>query len=137
VHEKRIALRWRDLDASGHVNNAVYLTYIEELLDDWLARTLEAAPTSFVTAHVAIDFRRELRLSDEAVVGRCALVRLGTTSLTTRAELFAAGGALAAEADVVLVAYEPASRRPRPLTAAERVALEAHIARAQDGAASC
>jgi acyl-CoA thioester hydrolase len=137
VHEKRIALRWRDLDASGHVNNAVYLTYIEELLDEWLARTLASAPTSFVTARVAIDFRRELRLSDEAVVGRCALVRLGTSSLTMRAELFAAGGALAAEADVVLVAYEAASRRPRPLTAAERVALEAHIAHAEDGAASC
>jgi acyl-CoA thioester hydrolase len=30
VHEKRIEIRWRDLDAAGHVNNAVFLTYLEE-----------------------------------------------------------------------------------------------------------
>ena len=35
MHEKRIDLRWRDLDAYGHVNQAVYLTFGEEVLDDW------------------------------------------------------------------------------------------------------
>jgi acyl-CoA thioesterase FadM len=31
VHEKQIEIRWRDQDAYGHVNNAVYLTYLEEV----------------------------------------------------------------------------------------------------------
>mgnify|MGYP000461611978 CR=1 FL=1 len=37
VHEKRIEIRWRDQDAYQHVNQAVYLTYLEETLDDWIA----------------------------------------------------------------------------------------------------
>ena len=32
-HEIRIKIRWRDMDAYGHVNNAVYLTYLEECRD--------------------------------------------------------------------------------------------------------
>ena len=39
-HEKRIEIRWRDLDALGHVNNAVYATYLEECCDEWAARAL-------------------------------------------------------------------------------------------------
>ena len=31
MHEKRIEIRWRDMDAFRHVNNAVYLTYLEEV----------------------------------------------------------------------------------------------------------
>jgi acyl-CoA thioester hydrolase len=40
VHQKRIEIRWRDLDAYNHVNNAVYLTYLEEARDEWLERAL-------------------------------------------------------------------------------------------------
>ena len=40
MHEKRIEIRWRDVDNYGHVNNAVYLTYLEEVRDEWLAQTL-------------------------------------------------------------------------------------------------
>ena len=36
VHEERIAIRWRDVDNYGHVNNAVYLTYLEEARDAWV-----------------------------------------------------------------------------------------------------
>ena len=34
VHEKRIEIRWRDIDAFRHVNNAVYATYLEECRDE-------------------------------------------------------------------------------------------------------
>ena len=40
MHEKQIEIRWRDQDAYGHVNNAVYLTYLEEVRDEWLERAL-------------------------------------------------------------------------------------------------
>ena len=42
MHEKRIEIRWRDLDAYGHVNNAVYPTYLEECRDEWLERRCSA-----------------------------------------------------------------------------------------------
>ena len=43
VHEKRLEIRWSDLDAFGHVNNAVYLAYLEECRDEWLDVALCAA----------------------------------------------------------------------------------------------
>jgi len=48
VHEKRIEVRWRDVDNYGHVNNAVYLTYLEEVRDEWLARTLRAEDVAHI-----------------------------------------------------------------------------------------
>src|ERR1700756_3929243 len=38
VHEMRIAVRWGDLDAVGHVNNTIYFRYFESLRIEWLAR---------------------------------------------------------------------------------------------------
>ena len=125
MHEKRIEIRWRDLDAYNHVNNAVYLTYLEEARDEWLERTLGAddAAWGYVIARVAIDFRRELTQDDDAVVATCALARLGNSSVTTREELRTAAGELAAEAETVLVAVDQESRSPRPISDAERTAL--------------
>jgi acyl-CoA thioester hydrolase len=40
--EKRIEIRWRDVDAYGHVNNAVYLNYLEEARDAWVQAVLGA-----------------------------------------------------------------------------------------------
>ena len=38
VHRKRIPIRWRDMDAYGHVNNAVFLNYLEEARDEMVRR---------------------------------------------------------------------------------------------------
>jgi acyl-CoA thioester hydrolase len=124
VHEKNIEIRWRDLDAYGHVNNAVYLTYLEEVRDEWLERTLgsDESVWDYVIARVAIDFRRELTQGDDEVVARCTLARVGNSSLTTREELFV-GGQVAAEAEAVLVARDRESGRARPLFERERLAL--------------
>jgi acyl-CoA thioester hydrolase len=64
MHEKEIEIRWRDVDAYGHVNNAVFLTYLEEARDEWLERALGADGNAwdYVLARVAVDFRRELTL---------------------------------------------------------------------------
>ena len=108
MHEKRIEVRWRDVDAYGHVNNAVYLTYLEEVRDEWLARTLrdEESVWDYVIAHVSIDFRREVTQADDEVVATCRLERIGTASVRTREEVRTAAGALAAEAAAVLVARD-------------------------------
>jgi acyl-CoA thioester hydrolase len=124
VHEKEIEIRWRDLDAYGHVNNAVYLTYLEEVRDEWLERTLDSdeAAWDYVIARVAVDFRRELTQTDDRVVARCTLQRIGTSSLTTHEELLV-GEDIAAEAQAVLVARDRSTGRSRPLSEPERVAL--------------
>ena len=125
-HEKRVEIRWSDVDAYMHVNNAVYATYFEECRDEWVERTLGAAGDSwdFVLARVAIDFRRELRLEDEEVTVSCALERIGNSSLTLREQIRTRDGDLAAEAEAVLVARDRTLGRSRPLSEAEREAFE-------------
>jgi acyl-CoA thioester hydrolase len=122
VHEKRIEIRWRDLDAASHVNNAVFLTYLEEARDEWLDRTLGEG-WDYLLARVAVDYRRELRLEDDEVLARCGVAGVGTSSVTTREELLTVAGELAAKAEAVVVARDPASGRPRPLSAEERATL--------------
>lgn len=124
---KQIEIRWRDQDALAHVNQAVYLTYVEEVLDAWIGEALglEAGRVwTYVAARVSIDFRSELRLSDRVVEGTCALVRVGSSSVTARIELRAPDGRLAAESEIVIVARDPSSGRSRPLLESEREAFE-------------
>ena len=126
VHEKRIEIRWRDVDAYRHVNNAVYATYLEECRDEWAEAVLgeDGDLWGFVLARVAIDFRRELTLEDDAVIVSCRLVRVGNSSVTTREEVRTLDGELSAEAEAVLVARDAEASRSRPLTEAERASFE-------------
>lgn len=127
THEKRIEIRWRDLDALRHVNNAVYATYLEEARDEWFVRALgpDGNFWDYVLARVAIDFRRELNQDDEALVVRTRLVRIGTSSLTFREEIVSLAGWVAAEAESVVVARDRDTGRSRPFTDAERADLSA------------
>jgi acyl-CoA thioesterase FadM len=59
------------------------------------------------------------------VRARCALDSLGTSSVRTREEVVVGSGEVAAEAEAVLVARDPETRQPRPLTESERDRLEA------------
>jgi acyl-CoA thioester hydrolase len=131
VHEKLIEIRWRDMDGYRHVNNAAYLTYLEEARDEWLSSVLGGmeAIYDYVLARVAIDFRRELRQEDEEVRVRCRLDRIGNSSIRTREEVLTRDGKLAAEAEAVLVAREFGEGRSRPLTDVERAAFEREAAR--------
>jgi acyl-CoA thioester hydrolase len=126
AHEKEIEIRWRDVDGYGHVNNAVFLTYLEEARDEWLERALGSHGDAwdYVIARVEVDFRRELTLADDRVLSRCSLHSLGTSSVSTREELMTLGGEVAAEAEAVLVARDRETRRSRPLSERERAALE-------------
>jgi acyl-CoA thioester hydrolase len=129
TYEQRIEVRWRDVDALRHVNNAVYATYLEECRDGWLERVLgdDGALWDYVLARVAIDFRREIGLDEEAVLARVTLVRIGTSSLTLREEIRLLDGTLAAEAESVIVARDHETGRSRPLTEVERAALGAAL----------
>ncbi len=126
MHEKRIEIRWRDVDAFRHVNNAVYATYLEECRDELFEQVLARVgdPWDYALARVAIDFRRELTQEDAEVVVRCAIARVGRSSVALREEIRALDGELSAEAEAVLVARDRVTGRSRPLTDAEREAFE-------------
>ena len=123
--EVPIHIRWRDVDSYGHVNNAVYLTYLEEARDHWVGTTLPG--TDFVIVRVAIDYRRELSLEDEDVLVTCRGTGYGTSSIRTAEQVIAKAGWIAAEAESVVVAHDDRTRAARPLTDQERALLDEAI----------
>jgi len=129
--ERRVELRWRDMDAYGHVNNAVTLNYLEEAPDAWVQEALGKVTDTwdFVLARVAIDFKQELKQEDGAVLVRCALDSFGRSSVRTREEIVKQDETISAVAESVIVARDPLVGRSRPLNDAEREALDRELQR--------
>jgi acyl-CoA thioester hydrolase len=97
VHRDRV--RFRDCDAMGHVNNAVFSTYLEESRIGVLGDLID-----FILARVEIDFRSELRMGEEVEVRtRCS--RIGAKSFDLE-HVISAGDRVVAEAKSVLVSYD-------------------------------
>jgi acyl-CoA thioester hydrolase len=110
-------VRFRDCDAMGHVNNAVFSTYLEQARIAALGG-LDA----FILARVEIDFRAELRAGEEIEV-RSRCTRIGTKSFDLEHEIWAADRKVA-DAKSVLVSYDYAAAQSVPLTEALRRRLE-------------
>ncbi|HEX2282335.1 MAG TPA: thioesterase family protein [Thermomicrobiales bacterium] len=132
--ETVVALRWRDMDAYGHVNHVVYLTYLEQGRDAAIAHILRDTPGEggYVVVRVAIDYRRELRLADGPVTVSCGVSTIGGASAQTRETIRTASGELAAEAEAVLVKFDRETRRSRQWTYDERLAFAAAGARPRE-----
>lgn len=117
--EVPVELRWRDLDALNHVNNASFLTYFEEARLRWFA-TLRGPWSgerySPVLAAVQVDYHRQLGWPAQVVV-ELGCERVGRTSLTLAHRLIGAGdrGAIYAAGTSVLVWVDPGSGKPVPL----------------------
>ena len=106
---QREHVRFRDCDAMGHVNNAVYSTYLEQARIGILGGL-----DPFILARVEIDFRAELRAGEDVEVrSRCP--RIGTKSFDLAHEIWA-GERLVAEAKSVLVGYDYEAGASVPLT---------------------
>jgi acyl-CoA thioester hydrolase len=107
VHRERV--RFRDCDAMGHVNNAVFSTYLEEARIGVLGGL-----SPFILARVEIDFRSQLRAGEEIEVGtRCP--RTGTKSFDLEHQI-RANGRVIADAKSVLVAYDYEAEASVPLS---------------------
>jgi acyl-CoA thioester hydrolase len=114
VHRERV--RFRDCDAMGHVNNAVFSTYLEEARIGVLGGL-----ASFILARVEIDFVSQLRAGEEVEVGsRCA--RIGTKSFDLEHEI-RADGRVIARARSVLVGYDYGLEQSVPVPEELRRAL--------------
>ena len=126
----RIPIRWRDVDAYGHVNNAVFLNYLEEARDRLVGSLFGDRSWDFVVARVAIDFRTELNQDDREAVVSSWVTGFGNSSVRTAERVVKADGTLSAEAESVLVPRDPATGRSRPLSDEEKGILKAAIAAA-------
>jgi acyl-CoA thioester hydrolase len=67
IFEMDIEIRFRDLDALGHVNNAVYFTYFEEGRKNFSKAVFQVKSPSdfaFIMAHIRCDYLRPVKMSD-------------------------------------------------------------------------
>ena len=133
MFERLVPVRWRDTDAQGHVNHAVFLTYLEEGRDAFYAQAIGADP-SYVVVRIEVDLRAEVRHPDRHVTVRIQAERLGTTSLTTRETILTPAGEVVAEARVVTVRWDPGQRMPIPFSETERLRLSAAMTGSPDHA---
>lgn len=102
----RDTVRFRDLDGMGHVNNAVFFTYMESARIAYLA-SLGAGDNpqqSLILARAEADFRSPIAFGEEIEVG-VRTARMGTKSFELEYEV-RADGRLAAEGKSVLVGYD-------------------------------
>jgi acyl-CoA thioester hydrolase len=119
-------VRFRDLDPMGHVNNAVFLTYIEQGRVAFLAEVGAATgleEMNMVVARVEIDFRAPVRLGQEVEISVRA-TRFGTKSFDLDYVL-RVDGEIVAEAKSVQVAYDYDRREPVALPTEWREKLTA------------
>ena len=119
-------VRFRDLDPMGHVNNAVFLTYIEQARVAFFAAVgaaTELEDMSLIIARVEIDFKAPVRLGQELEIAVRAS-RFGTKSFDFDYVL-RVDGEVVAEAKSVQVAYDYNRREAIPLPAEWRERLTA------------
>lgn len=120
----------RDTDALGHVNNAVYVNWFEEVRTSYVCarRGLrDMAEVDFILASTTVHFRSPVYML-ETIDMRCAPVRLGTSSWDLAYEGRArADGRLIVEGVSTQVQYDYAARRKAPIPAAWRAQLTADL----------
>ncbi len=121
-----MTVRWGDLDAFNHVNNATFLVYAQEARLAWLAKVdgVWFDETMMpVVAAAQVNFRRQLAWPAQIVV-ELAAKRVGTSSVTITHRIIAADDAdcVYADGEVVMVWVEPTSGGSVPLPAAIRSA---------------
>src|SRR5262245_32153177 len=140
IFSHRIEVRFRDCDPMGHVNNAVYLTYLEQArLAQWrdlwgFGRAPEAPPVvapaaasspaatpadaptvpGVILARTEVDYRIPARYGDVLEV-RIGLAAVGRTSFTYDYEIVDAQARLVASARSVQVMYDYTAGRPVPI----------------------
>ena len=125
--EREIQIRWGDLDAMQHVNNAVYLTYLETAREAWFEDVLAGAGVNsmqFAIRRLELDFLSQLTVADDPARVEVALAAVGISSLTTRERIRAGSdGRVALEAVCVLVHLDASKVRSAPLPELVRARL--------------
>lgn len=109
-------IRYADTDRQGHVNNALFSTFLEtgrtELL--YAEEPLHAENASFVIASQKLDLLSEIRWPGKVDIGT-AVTRVGNSSMTLFQGLYQ-DGRLAAVAETVIVQMDDLTRKSKPLS---------------------
>lgn len=121
-----ISVRWRDMDSMGHVNNAKYISYLEEARVRWMVGIPGISMTNRIAPVVAannINYQRPLIWPNEVVV-ELYVDRLGSKSITIGHRIVAATDStlLYSDGNVVVVWMDTQTGQSVPLPEAIRAA---------------
>jgi acyl-CoA thioester hydrolase len=134
-HRTSVQVRFRDIDAFGHVNNAVVASYVEQARVTYLRDVLDLNPIGpqdrmpLILAMIQLEYLSPIFIEDRLDIGS-RVDWVGNTSIGMSHELRAEGGRDLARSSSVLVTYDYAQARPMPVPDDWRTALRAHEDRA-------
>jgi acyl-CoA thioester hydrolase len=146
-HRTTIQVRFRDTDAFGHVNNAVFFTYVELARVRYLVDVLDPEEPfermPLILARVECDFRSPIFFGQEVTV-ESRVDRIGRSSIGMSHRMTATpDDRVVGDVHSVLVTYDYAAARPMPVPddwrarigAHEQTTFEAHASRPAAAAA--
>lgn len=121
-----ISVRWRDMDSMGHVNNAKYVSYLEEARVRWMLGVPGISMTDRIAPVVAannINYKRPLAWPNDVIV-ELFVERLGTSSITIGHRIVSSRdeSALYSDGNVVVVWMDTQTGKSAPLPDAVRAA---------------
>jgi len=114
-----VQTRFRDTDAMGHINNAVYLSYLELARMEYVRRVFgvrDYGSVDFILAHASLDYRSPARAGESLGVG-VRVTKLGGASFRMGYRIVETeSGRLVAEAETVQVSYDYRAGRVKRLS---------------------
>ncbi|MER8056248.1 MULTISPECIES: thioesterase family protein [unclassified Streptomyces] len=128
-HTYACPLRWSDMDAYGHVNNAVFIRYLEEARINFLFRPDKEFQQGSVVARHEIDYKRQLVHRHHPVDIELWVAEIRAASFTIAYEVKDAD-VVYVRASTVVVPFDFEAQRPRRITAPEREFLQEYLEQA-------
>jgi acyl-CoA thioester hydrolase len=130
-HQFKCQVRWGDLDAFMHVNNAAYLTYIQEARVDFTVYSLQRANLQpvlieMVVAHADIDYINPIYDAGIEIDIAVWVSKIGTSSFILQYEL-SKDGEIYAKAKTVQVTVSMDTKTSRPVNEQERAFLSQYL----------
>jgi acyl-CoA thioester hydrolase len=132
IYTDKQFVRWDDIDAFGHVNNAKYLTYIQEARFQWsfyqyAAKNEKPTLVEMVVARNEIDYIVPIYEGGRFYDVNLWVESIGNTSFVLGYEVVGEDGTVHAKVKSVQVAVSMETKKSRPLTETEREFLTSYM----------
>ena len=131
-HLTKAHVRWDDLDAFQHINNAKYLTYIQEARFIWsfheyASEQGDSKLVEMVVARAEVDYIEPIYEGGRFYDVTLWVENIGNSSFTLGYDVIGDNGTVHARVKTVQVAISMETKRSRPLTDAEKKFLQQYL----------
>jgi acyl-CoA thioester hydrolase len=126
-HKTNVEVRFADMDSFGHVNNASFLTFVEQArikyFDDISGWHYDATKEGVILAHASLNFLRPLDFKEKlTVLTMCS--HIGTKSISIVHRIIAGEREEVATAESVVVSFDYSLMKSSPVPVEWREAIE-------------